>query len=111
MNLKQAADFLRPFWQKLRPASGPATHDYSLRCPGHDYTFTPVDHGKRGKAMGWGRGLESGDYLILKNGSDSTRYRIESVVYFGDPADMWSAKVIFAPRDTSSVEPLREPGT
>jgi hypothetical protein len=74
------------------------THDFTVRCWGHDYTFDPVEGGLRGKAMGWGDGLQDGDYLLLRNGEGSTRYRIERVRYFSPQGDMWKADLIFAPR-------------
>jgi hypothetical protein len=76
----------------------PRTHDYTTRRWGHDYTFDPIKGGQRGTALGWGRGLRDGDYLLLQNGAGSTRYRIERVSYFADPADMWKAELAFDPR-------------
>jgi hypothetical protein len=77
----------------------PVTHDYTRRGWGHDYTFDPIDGGKRGQMTGWGRGIEDGDFLILKNGEGETRYRVENIGYSLDPPDMWFAAVTFAPRD------------
>lgn len=74
------------------------THDYTHRGWGHDYIFDPIDNGKRGSMMGWGHGITKGDYLLLQNDGDSTRYRVTSIEYMMDPRDMWSAKVTFAPR-------------
>ena len=74
------------------------THDYTERYWGHDYTFDPIDDGMKGHAMGWGTGIEVGDYLLLQNGSDSTRYKVDSINYYADPSDMWSAELSFAPR-------------
>lgn len=74
------------------------THDYTVRHWGHDYTFDPIDGGMKGTMMGWGRGIVSGDFLLIQNGADSTRYKVENIEYKRDPADMWSADVTFAPR-------------
>lgn len=74
------------------------THDYTVRDWGHDYTFTPSEGGQRGSMMGWGHGIEAGHYLLIRNGAGSTRYQVETISYFRDPADMWSAQVVFAPR-------------
>lgn len=74
------------------------TNDYTVRGWGHDYTFDPVDNGQRGRMMGWGHGIEPGDYLILPADPGTTRYRVKSIRYFSDPPDMWSAEVVFAPR-------------
>ena len=76
----------------------PQTHNYTLRYWGHDYTFDPIDGGQRAHMMGWGRGIQAGDYLIIQNGQDTTRYQIDSIEYYSDPPDMWSAQAIFAPR-------------
>lgn len=77
----------------------PKTHDYSWRAWGHDYVFDPVDGGQQGKMMGWGLGISDGDYLILQDPKGgTTRYRVVSIRYLGDPKDMWDAEVEFAPR-------------
>lgn len=80
----------------------PTTHDYATRRGwGHDYTFTPIDGGQRGHAMGWGYGLKDGDYILLRDRESpngSSRYRLEHVEYFLDPGDMWKADLAFAPR-------------
>lgn len=73
-------------------------HDYTNRYWGHDYTFDPLDNGIKGRMMGWGCGIKSGDFLIIQNGEGSTRYKVDSIQYFLDPHDMWSAVVSFAPR-------------
>ena len=80
--------------------ANPTTHDYGPghRYWGHDYTFTPTAGGQRGRAMGWGQGIRTGDYLLLANGHRSTRYRVESIEYMLDPDDMWAADLVFAPR-------------
>lgn len=81
------------------------THDYtdSRRRWGHDLTYHPSENGLVLSAMGWGRGLVAGDYILLTNkgapgGSSTTRYQIETVRYNRDPADMWRATLRFAPR-------------
>jgi len=47
---------------------------------------------------GWGSGIKAGDYLILPNGSETTRYQVDSIDYRMDPPDMWFADAVFAPR-------------
>lgn len=74
------------------------THDYTRRGWGHDFTFEPEQGGKQGSMMGWGHGLNNGDYLILPVRGGTTRYQIETVEYFMNPSDMWKASVVFAPR-------------
>lgn len=82
----------------------PQTHDYTRRTWGHDYSTTQViDGGMRLRLAGWGHGIEAGDYLILPNGSDTTRYQVEKIDYRMDPPDMWFADAVFAPRQAVSA--------
>ena len=75
------------------------THDYTKRGWGHDYTFEPRRGGMEGSMMGWGLGIEAGDFLVLQQSKGgSTRYRVERIEYYEDPQDMWRADVLFAPR-------------
>jgi hypothetical protein len=75
------------------------THDYTRRAWGHDFSITNVISGGQSlSAVGWGLGISEGDYLILPNGDDTTRYQVEFVNYALDPADQWFAKLRFAPR-------------
>ena len=77
------------------------THDLSQREWGCNYNIMKVyKRGQRLDLCGWYTGIKNGDYLILKNGSETTRYKVESVKYESDPRDMWNASVSFAPRDT-----------
>ena len=77
-----------------------STHDLSDRVWGRNYNIMEsIDRGMKLDLIGWHIGIEDGDYLILKNGSDTTRYVVESINYFSDPSDMWSASVSFAPRE------------
>jgi hypothetical protein len=80
--------------------SEPKTHDYTKRGWGHDYIFRPIDGGMRGSMTGWGHGIGDGDYLILQNEGDTTRYRVDEISYYSDPPDQWRASVTFAPRST-----------
>lgn len=80
----------------------PTTHDYTRRTWGHDYTTIDViDGGMRLRMAGWGYGIKAGDYLIIPNGSGTTRYRMESIDYRLDPPDMWFADAVFAPRSVA----------
>jgi hypothetical protein len=83
------------------------THDYTRRTWGHDYFINHVeDGGVTLKAGGWGHGIDAGDYLVLPNKRETTRYRVVSIRYERDPADMWFAELRFAPRTpgTSGAE-------
>ena len=78
------------------------THDYSARCWGRDYTFHPRagSDGCEAEMLGWGCGLSAGDFIIIQGEKPghTTRYKIDEIEYFGNPKDMWKAKVHFAPR-------------
>lgn len=82
--------------------SKPQTHDYTRRTWGRDFTFTPRNGGQRGTMIGWGEGINTGDYLILPHNNATTRYKIERIDYYADPPDMWRAEVVFAPRTSNN---------
>lgn len=82
------------------------THDYTnaRRGFGHDITYHPLDEkGIRLKATGWGHGLKVGHFILLSNRAGSTRYQVESINYFTDPADMWGVVLVFAPRQCDAA--------
>lgn len=93
---------MKPLLDYIRPAKreGAArTHDYTKRDWGHDFTFDPGRGGLEAKMMGWGFGIQEGDYLVLPHSKgDTTRYRVARIEYYRDPPDMWRADVTFAPR-------------
>lgn len=77
------------------------THDYSHPRWGRNVGISAVhDSGAALSACGWGHGVEQGDYLILPNGSGTTRYLVWAVDYYTDPSDMWSATLVFSPRQS-----------
>lgn len=85
----------------------PQTHDYGpgRRYWGHDYAFTPQKDYQIGRAMGWGYGLRKDDFILLDDHHGGRgRYKIEKIEYLGDPADMWSANLIFCPRMMTQEE-------
>lgn len=75
-------------------------HDYTRRFWEHDYTYKPRNGGLQAEMMGWGLGLETGDYLLLasRNASDPPAcYQIYFLLYMHNPQDMWQADVHFVP--------------
>ena len=74
------------------------THDYTVRKWGHDFRHGGPRKDGTIQISGWGRGLQEGGYLILPNGTASTRYRLTRLCYHSDPSDMWTGEVEFAPR-------------
>jgi len=76
------------------------THDYTINKWGHSYHV--VNYGDKGATIslaGWGIGIKPNDFILLRNGSDSTRYKITSIEYTKDPVDMWFAEASFSPRE------------
>lgn len=79
------------------------THDYTSakRHWGHDIHWRLLDDkGLRLDAGGWGKGIEQGDFILITNSATGTssRYRVESIQYYGDPSDQWHGVLAFAPR-------------
>lgn len=78
------------------------THDYTRCAWGHNIeVLSFLGEGKRLRVAGWGLGIAKGDYLLLNNKGDSTRYQVSSIKYRRDPPDMWTAELMFAPRENS----------
>lgn len=79
-----------------------ATHDLTRA----DYAFRPSDEGQRGHIACW-NGLKPrpGDYLILRNGDQATRYQVVETdpCLNVDPPTMWMADLTFAPRPEGSA--------
>jgi hypothetical protein len=67
------------------------TYDYTQLICGRDYVFEPTDNQTRGYMTGQGKGLKSGDYIILQNGSGACIYQVEEINYYSEPPDMWMA--------------------
>jgi hypothetical protein len=78
-----------------------ATHDLTRA----DYSFRPIGDGQRGHIACWhaitaDMKPRPGDYLILRNGRDTTRYQVETIdpCLNVDPPTMWMAGLLFSPR-------------
>lgn len=79
---------------------GPQTHDLTRRMWGQNYAINEViKNGARLRMVIWSLSrIEAGDYLIIQNGGNTTRYKVDEVKYCDDPPDMLFVKVSFAPR-------------
>lgn len=79
---------------------GTQTHDLTKRMWGQDYAINEViKNGARLRLVIWSsKQIVVGDYLIIRNGGNTTRYQVDEVKYCADPPDMLFAKVSFAPR-------------
>lgn len=85
------------------------THDYTRRAWGHNFSIIKIfDGGMRLSMMGWGHGISKGDFIILPNEKETTRYLIKSIKYKNDPPDMWRATVEFAPRARLARDAMKE---
>ena len=76
------------------------THDLSKKSWGCNYEIMSLENnGYNAKIAGWHSGIRNGDYLLLKNGDGSTRYKVSSIRYCSDPEDMFFATIDFSPRE------------
>ena len=98
---------LRALAAEERDEQSAVYHDYRRRGWGHDYSWEPKPgtNGREGEAVGWGRGIRDGHYLLLEHPTSvaGARYRVVSVRYYSDPSDMWVARLEFAPRSDGLV--------
>lgn len=68
------------------------TYDYTQLVYGRDYVFEAVeDNPAKGYMTAQCQGVKRGDYIILRNGSNSHRYQVEKIDYYSQPPDMWVA--------------------
>lgn len=76
------------------------THDYTESRWGHSVILHKKhdDKGLTWSVSGFGRNVDRGDFMILANGTGTTRYRVEEIEYYLDPKDMWRGVISFAPR-------------
>ena len=76
------------------------TIDLSPRHWGRNYhVIQIIDAGQKLKLATWSTPMPSrGDFLILANGNDTTRYLVDQVEPCGDPHDMAICCASFAPR-------------
>jgi hypothetical protein len=79
------------------PESTGVEHDMTR----DDYAFRPKHGGTFGHVACWnGRKPKPGDWLILRNGHRTSRYRVIDVdlCWNVDPPTMWMADLVFDPR-------------
>jgi hypothetical protein len=69
-------------------------HDYTKLNQGEDYLFETIEEGKQAIITGEGKSVNCGEYLILPDNSGSSRYQVESIEYYSNPADVWMALLI-----------------
>ncbi len=75
------------------------THDYTRQQWGRSCSVIKVEQdGLKVRMTGFGTGITAGDFILLPNGPESTRYRVETIEYPGRPRDFWTADLSFSPR-------------
>ena len=67
------------------------TYDYTQLVSGEDYVFEPIDGGIRGYMTSSGKGVKSGDYIVLADDVSASRYQVEKIDYYSNPPEMWIA--------------------
>jgi hypothetical protein len=82
------------------PSHEARTIDLSRRAWGCNYNILKIENsGQRLQLATWSTPTPlEGDYLILKDAEQTTRYRAAKVDYCGDPHDMCFVDAEFAPR-------------
>ncbi|MEB3179527.1 MAG: hypothetical protein VKL59_10905 [Nostocaceae cyanobacterium] len=66
-------------------------HDYSPYIYGTDYVFESSNDGFNGYMTAQGKGIKTGDYIILKKDSQIYKYQVKDIDYYSNPSDMWIA--------------------
>ncbi len=74
-----------------RPRRKNQIHTLGQSDWGDDCVFEPIDGGSGGYMTGLRKGIERGDYLILADGSNSTRYQVLEIDYYSNSPDIWIA--------------------
>lgn len=86
-----------------RTPTPPRTHDLTKLYP----WFRPRNGGQEASMGDWsffdGPDPVAGDFVILRNGNETTRYRVESFKRMFDPRDQWFMEVTFAPRASAPL--------
>ena len=79
--------------------------DVSKRAWGRNYNVLKViDDGKHLRLAVWSTPTpEPGDFLLLANGSDTTRYAVDAVEYAPNVRDMTFVDATFAPREQAAL--------
>ena len=75
-------------------------HDYRQQRWGYAIpVFNSKDGGLTVSALGFGRGISANDILMLtdRTGQGLYFYRVVTLEYMLDPADMWEATLTFLP--------------
>jgi len=87
-------DFAHRFWNgvfsRLR---SPKLHDYTCYQQGIDYMLELSGTGNQGCITGQGKGIKSGEHILLKISDVPQCYEVKSIEYYSSPSTMWIATV------------------
>lgn len=90
----------------------PTQHDYTKQCWGH--AISQVSQNKNGtlNMMGHGTGIKKNDTLTMKmNSGRIGQFKVMSVSYLQDPADMWTMNAKFEGYvEDAAAQPEPQPG-
>ncbi len=76
-----------------------STHDYTKSRWGHAVEILRIiNEGNQLRVVGYGSGVNNGDFLLLPNEGSSTRYKVLKIEHKGSGTKQWFADLEFAPR-------------
>jgi len=69
----------------------PKLYDYTSNNCQDTYVFEALNGGEKGYMTGQGQGVKCGDYILLPDRSGSCRYQVDTIEYYSNPPNMWTA--------------------
>jgi MioC protein len=82
----------------LALSRGKRVYDYTHLQSGTHYVFERIEQGDGGYMTGYGKGITSGDYLLIDSEHDVVKYQVEEISYYANPSDMWTALIRRVPQ-------------
>lgn len=68
-------------------------HDYSHERQGTDYFFESISGKNLAYMTGQRGGIQTHDYLLLRQGDQVVTYQVQAIDYYASPSDMWIASL------------------
>jgi hypothetical protein len=90
------------FGNAVKPsqAAQSKTHNYSRCVAGEEYVFGPATEkdqqqgASRFCMTSTGDGVRCNDFILLRNGRNLDRFRVEQIEYYSEYSEMWSALLV-----------------
>jgi hypothetical protein len=79
-------------------SQGKKVYDYTHLQSGTHYVFERIEQGDGGYMTGYGKGITSGDYLLIDSEDAVEKYQVEEISYYANPCDMWTALIRKVPQ-------------